>query len=174
MLIFLSGGAKNGKSTLAQNLSISLSKNHRLYYLATMIPADNEDDTRIARHIRERAGLGFETVECGRAIGEHLWDPQGTYLFDSVTALLSNEMFSRVGFDASAPQRLAQDLLYFADSVQNAVFVSDGIYCDGQIYEEWTEAYRKGLAFLDRTLVRRCDIAAEVMNGFPVCYKGVL
>ena len=174
MLIFLSGGAKNGKSTLAQNLSVSLCKNKKLYYLATMIPADSEDDARIARHIAERDGLGFETVECGRNIGAQNWDPEGTYLFDSVTALLSNEMFSPEGVDENCPHRLAEELLSFADSVKNAVFVSDYIYNDGRIYEDLTETYRKGLALLDRTLAERCDIVAEVMNGVPICYKGNL
>ena len=174
MLIFLSGGAKNGKSTLAQDLSVSLCSNKRLYYLATMIPTDSEDDARIARHIAERDGMGFETVECGRNIGGQTWDAEGTYLFDSVTALLSNEMFSADGFDEACPDRVAQELLAFADSVKNAVFVSDYIYNDGQIYGAMTEIYRKGLALLDRTLAARCDVVAEVMNGIPVCYKGNL
>ena len=174
MLIFLSGGAKNGKSTLAQDLSVSLCKNGHLYYLATMIPADKEDDARIARHIAERDGMGFETMECGRNISGQAWDAEGTYLFDSVTALLSNEMFSRDGYDEACPERIAEELLTFADSVKNAVFVSDYIYNDGQIYEEMTETYRKGLALLDRTLAARCDVVAEVMNGIPICYKGNL
>ena len=174
MLIFLSGGAKNGKSTLAQDLSVSLCNNKKLYYLATMIPTDSEDDARIARHIAERDGMGFVTVECGRNIGAQTWDAEGTYLFDSVTALLSNEMFSTEGFDEACPARVAQELLTFADSVKHAVFVSDYIYNDGQIYGEMTENYRKGLALLDRTLAARCDIVAEVMNGIPICYKGNL
>lgn len=174
MLIFLSGGAKNGKSTLAQDLCVSLCKNKKLYYLATMIPADHEDDARIARHIAERDGMGFETVERGRDIAGGQWDPEGTYLFDSVTALLSNEMFPPEGIDENCPERVAKDLLLFADSVKNAVFVSDFIYHDGPFYGELTETYRKGLALLDRTLAEQCDVVAEILNGIPLCYKGNL
>jgi len=174
MLILLSGGAKNGKSSIAQDLSKALSNGGNLYYLATMIPVDSEDNARIARHISERDGMGFITVECGRNIGAHTWDPEGTYLFDSVTALLSNEMFSAEGIDLDASERIADELKYFANSVKNAVFVSDYIYSDGHIYDELTEAYRRGLAFLDKTLAERCDTVAEVLNGIPVCYKGKL
>ena len=38
MTIFLSGGAKNGKSTLAQELAVKLSGAGKRYYVATMIP----------------------------------------------------------------------------------------------------------------------------------------
>ena len=175
MLIFLSGGAKNGKSTLAQDLSVSLCKNGRLYYLATMIPTDAEDEARIARHISERDGMGFETVEWGRDIEDYPADPDGTYLLDSVTALLANEMFRADGTtDFSAAERTAQGLCKFADKVKHAVFVSDFIYGDGRIYDEFTEEYRKGLARLDRALAEKCDTVAEVIHGVPICYKGKL
>ena len=104
MNIFISGGCKNGKSYHAQELARDMSreKSLPLYYLATMIPADDEDRARIKRHLSERDGWGFETIEQGRNIcyaldgttssGEKV-SAQGVFLLDSVTALLSNEMF---------------------------------------------------------------------------------
>jgi len=56
--------------------------------------------------------------------------------------------------------------------VKNAVFVSDYIYGEGRIYDEFTEEYRKGLAMIDRVLAEKCDVVAEVMHGVPICYKG--
>ena len=95
MNYFLSGGAKNGKSSLAQQIVCAQGGPH--YYLATMIPHDDEDRLRIRRHLENRAGLGFQTVECGTDILASLsqMDPDGAVLLDSVTALLSNEMFRR-------------------------------------------------------------------------------
>ena len=109
MNYFLSGGAKNGKSSLAQRIVCAQPGPH--YYLATMIPHDDEDLLRIQRHIDDRAGLGFATVECGTDILSALgrMDPGGAVLLDSVTALLSNEMFRADGtMDASAPARLTR------------------------------------------------------------------
>ena len=40
MTVFVSGGAKNGKSSFAQNLAVKLAKDGRHYYVATMIPSD--------------------------------------------------------------------------------------------------------------------------------------
>ena len=106
MNYFLSGGAKNGKSSLAQE--IVCAQGGPRYYLATMIPHDDEDRLRIRRHLDNRAGLGFQTVECGTDILASLsqMEPDGAVLLDSVTALLSNEMFRADGtMDASAPAR---------------------------------------------------------------------
>ena len=97
MNYFLSGGAKNGKSSLAQEIVCAQSGPR--YYLATMIPHDDEDRLRIQRHLDNRAGMGFQTVECGTDILSSLsrMEPDGAVLLDSVTALLSNEMFRADG-----------------------------------------------------------------------------
>ena len=95
MKVLISGGAKNGKSSYAQDLAVALSKGGTHYYVATMIPADDEDRERIRLHLLDREGMGFETVECGRDILKclELADPSGTFLLDSATALLLNALF---------------------------------------------------------------------------------
>ena len=107
MSTFISGGCKNGKSYYAQR--IAKSAGTPLYYIATMIPHDDEDDARILRHRNERDGWGFETLECGADILSCLdrADPDGSFLLDSVTALLSNEMFAPDGFHPEAPKKIA-------------------------------------------------------------------
>ncbi len=177
MTVFLSGGAKNGKSYHAQRISKALSRGAPLYYIATMIPHDSEDNARIARHLREREGWGFETLECPVRLLSCLdrSDNRGTYLLDSVTALLSNEMFSPEGeIDRSAPERVVRELTEFAARAANAVFVSDFIYSDAMLYDEMTEAYRKGLALCDAALARCCDSVIEVSGGVMTAHKGVL
>ncbi|MBQ4322234.1 MAG: bifunctional adenosylcobinamide kinase/adenosylcobinamide-phosphate guanylyltransferase [Oscillospiraceae bacterium] len=179
MTIFISGGAKNGKSTLAQELAVQLAKGSSLYYVATMIPADEEDRDRIRRHIADRDGMGFETLECGRDILSCLEnaDREGTFLLDSATALLLNELFpdpTSCGMDDAAPRRCAEGLCEFARRVKNAVIVSDYIYSDAALYDEVTETYRRGLAYVDRCLAKVCDTVAEVSCGNVILHKGVL
>ena len=96
MIVLFSGGAKNGKSDYAQDLAARLSEGKH-YYVATMIPADGEDHARIRRHLDSRAGMGFETLEQGRNLLECLEraDPEGSFLLDSTTALLLNEILQR-------------------------------------------------------------------------------
>ena len=111
MKILLLGGSKSGKSGLAQRLCVRLAAGAPMIYWATMEPVDGEDRARIARHLDERAGWGFSTVECGRALERAALPERACVLFDSVTALLANEMFSGAQPDAAAPERAAQELL---------------------------------------------------------------
>lgn len=171
MSTLISGGCKNGKSFYAQR--IAKESGAPLYYIATMIPHDSEDDARILRHQHEREGWGFETLECGSDILSCLdrADPNGSFLLDSVTALLSNEMFAPDGFHPEAAEKIADELCEFVLRAPNTVLVSDFIYSDAAIYDEWTETYRRGLAHIDRALAKVCDQVIEVVNGQIIRYK---
>ena len=179
MIIFISGGAKNGKSSLAQELAVKLARGGKRYYVATMIPVDQEDRDRIRRHVADRDGLGFETVECGRNLPACLdrVDRSASFLLDSTTALLMNELFDPerdYALDPTAPERCREDLLRFVRGVANVVVVSDYIYSDAQHYDEITETYRRGLADMDRSLAAVSDIVIEVSAGQVIVHKGVL
>jgi len=224
MNILISGGAKNGKSYYAQKLAKQMAENGAnrgkiktvpLYYIATMVPRDEEDHARIRRHIAERAGWGFETLEWGKNLRRLLQnadattrqrsdaavqyqdstvtqetgakcgaeietkcgadsgiDPRGVFLLDSVTALLSNEMFREDGtMDPSASERVAEDCTAFARATGNTVFVSDYIYADADRYDAMTEDYRRGLAWVDRQLAKVCDRVVEVSAGVITDWK---
>ena len=178
MIVFVSGGAKNGKSGFAQNLAVELARGGKRYYVATMIPVDEEDRERIRKHVADRDGLGFETIECGGNVLSCLeYDTNGSFLLDSVTALLQNVMFPReknYEMDAKAAETCAQDVVTFAKGVANAVIVSDYIYSDAQRYDESTECYRKSLAKIDRLLAQLSDTVIEVSAGQLIFHKGGL
>ena len=176
MIIFISGGAKNGKSMEAQRLAKRLAGEAGLFYVATMRPTDGEDRARIARHIEARAGWGFVTLECPEQIGRLADAPRpGSYLLDSVTALLANEMFRPDGsFDAGAPARVRAELAQFCREVDHAVIVSDTIGADGERYGDWTEAYREGLGQTEQALAQWADVVLEACAGCYVVHKGEL
>lgn len=185
MNVLISGGAKNGKSYYAQTLAKQMAEEQKvpLYYIATMIPHDEEDRARIRRHVSERAGWGFQTLEQGRNLpgllcrapaddapsdspGGAPADPKGVFLLDSVTALLSNEMFDAEGrVDPDAGERVAADCTAFARATGNTVFVSDYIYGDAETYDTMTEDYRRALAAVDRALAEACERVVEVAAG---------
>ena len=187
MKVLISGGCKNGKSYFAQTLARlaqTLARQLRpdngspnggvLYYLATMIPADDEDMRRIERHRREREGWGFETIEISRnilaATSNCQWN--GTFLLDSVTALLANEMFEKDGsFLPNAALKVAGDLMVLAERAGHIVFVADDISSDACFYDAVTEEYRKGLAFIGRKLAGVCDFVLEVSAGNIITHR---
>ena len=176
MTVFLSGGAKCGKSSIAQDIAVKLAGGGRLYYVATMIPSGKEDDDRIRRHLADRDGMGFETVECFRSIGS-ITDEKGTFLVDNITSLMQNAMFPpEKGYEMDIPaaERCTEELVTFAKNVRHAVFASDYIYSDAERYSESTELYRKCLAAADRRLAQVCDVVIEVTAGIPILHKGEL
>ena len=61
MMILLTGGAANGKSTFGE--SLCLQADGPRYYLAAMQPYGPEGEARIARHRKLREGKGFTTIE---------------------------------------------------------------------------------------------------------------
>lgn len=179
MTFFISGGAKNGKSTLAQDLTVALAEGGKHYYVATMISTGAEDDDRIRRHIADRDGMGFETVECFRNILDclNVADRNGVFLVDSVTAMVQNALFpveKNYEMDLDAAARCGDELLAFARQVRHVVYVSDYIYSDAERYSESTESYRRCLADIDRRLAQTCDTVVEVSAGQYLIHKGEL
>ncbi len=177
MNILLSGGAKCGKSALAQQIAVSMGTPR--YYVATLIPSCAEDDARIRRHLAEREGQDFATLECFYGILDCLPYASGgaVFLLDSVTSLLQNVLFppqKGYAIDLPAAARCIDELVFFAERAKNVVFVSDNIYCDEPLYAESTEQYRRLLAQADRRLAAVCDTVIEVCAGQSILYKGNL
>lgn len=179
MNILISGGCKNGKTSFAQDIAVKLSGGGKRFYVATMIPYDDEDRARIARHIADRAEQGFQTLETGRVIAACLegTDHDAVFLVDSLTALLVNEMFPDMHFgdaDPQAAERCREGLLQVAKEAKHAVFVTDYLYSDAARYNAFTEEYRKNLALLDRALAAVCDTVIELCAGNVIFHKGGL
>ena len=176
MKIFISGGSNSGKSSLAESLAQMMRKpSAPLYYVATMIPSDNEDEARIRRHQQARVGSGFETIEAGTDILGAIdkYDRGGTFLLDSVTALLANEMFAPDGvINVDAYIKLAAELENLLCQVGDIVIVSDSIYSDAAFYDSYTEKYRSGLAFVGKKMAIACDVLIEACFGAYTLHKG--
>lgn len=175
--LLITGGCKNGKSSYAQEAACKLAKKagSAPVYFATMIPHDSEDYERIKKHRDDRKNLGFETIEIAgnfSQIVENL-QPGRVILFDSLTALLANELFEgRTDFSIQKMQedapkilerieKLLEKLIQKSDSV---IFVSDSIFCDIK-YDEITELYRRNLAKIEQFLAEKCDGVVEMKNG---------
>lgn len=177
MKVFISGGCKNGKSSFAERAAQQLQADGKLYYIATMIPCDQEDHNRITRHRQARAGKGFITLEQPTQVHHVLEQSDyanGTYLLDSVTALMLNEMYPMNASqpDAEAPKRICHDLSQLMAKAKNVVLVSDYIYADEGHYPAYTEDYCRALAMVDRHLAAECDTVVEVTACQTIYYKG--
>ncbi|MFA9462886.1 MAG: bifunctional adenosylcobinamide kinase/adenosylcobinamide-phosphate guanylyltransferase [Velocimicrobium sp.] len=175
MNIFISGGCKNGKSSYAQNLAILQKKeNSPLYYVATMEAVDLEDEERIRRHVRERDGLLFETIECSRDIIQLLTykNKKASFLIDSTTALLANEMFQEGKSKKGIAKKIGIELEEILKVLDDVVIVSDYIFSDAALFFDETCEYQKNLAYLDQVCANNCEIVLEIFYGNVIVHKG--
>lgn len=98
-LILITGGARSGKSRMAEELASSLSSssiiNKRVIYLATAGAGDEEMQQRILRHQQRRPGH-WETIEESYSVEAVIRErgaETGVILLDCLALLLSNWLF---------------------------------------------------------------------------------
>jgi adenosylcobinamide kinase/adenosylcobinamide-phosphate guanylyltransferase len=100
-LILVTGGARAGKSTFAEQLARQLGGDQGICYLATAEPADDEMRTRIAAH-RVARPTGWRTIEVPRNLRDALSaiHPQTVQvvLLDCLTLLVSNVLLAQPDF----------------------------------------------------------------------------
>lgn len=85
------GGARSGKSGYAEKLAIKSGK--ALIYIATARALDSEVQQRVARHKKDRSGIGWKTIEEPLALASCLkkWaKPDTTILVDCLTMWMTN------------------------------------------------------------------------------------
>ena len=98
----------------------------------------------------------------------------GTVLFDSVTACLSEQMFPGPAPDAGAANRVLRELLDISRYLDHFIAVCDDIWHGGEDYRDWTEVYVRGLADICQGLAAEFDVVCEMTAGLPHLWKGEL
>lgn len=178
MKILILGGSKSGKSDFAQEIALKLAQGGVHYYVATMENTGTEADRQtVASHLRRRAGMGFVTVEQGRHILDCLEraDPEGTFLIDSVTTLVTNELYppeKNYETDDAGAERCGEELLELLRRVRHAVVVSDDLSRDALRFDPATESFRRHLGRIHRKLAKECDVVMEMAFGNLTIHKG--
>jgi len=98
-LILVTGGARSGKSTYAENLAKAIGDN--VMYIATSIPFDEEMKERVKKH-RERRPATWDTFEGYKELKRVFQEKQGSHqviLLDCITIMVTNLMFDFGGMD---------------------------------------------------------------------------
>ena len=88
-LIFVSGGARSGKSSFVENWAINNGK--KVLFIATAERSDEEMEERIDSHIKNRPS-SWETIEASSNISKSLDDNYqkfDTIILDCINLLLS-------------------------------------------------------------------------------------
>ena len=86
------GPNNSGKSLYAENLAVQ-STDSPLIYLATMVPQTEDNHKRIEKHILQRAGKGFQTIEEPWNIHTLDIPANAVVLLEDASNLLANGIF---------------------------------------------------------------------------------
>ena len=163
------GGARAGKSTLAEHLAAS--SGERVVYVATATAVDEEMRARI-RHHRQRRPSGWSTVEepihLARVI-EKLSAPGQCVLVDCLTLWLSNLLLL-------PEEKWRQELDSLLESVTQSrgslILVSNEIGMGIVPMGEVVRRFRDQAGWLHQALAARCDRVVLTVAGLPQVLKG--
>ena len=165
MLTLIIGENGSGKSAYAENL-VCRAGGVRCY-IATMIPHGAEGAARVKKHLRQREGMGFMTLELPYVIGNADIPPDAAVLLEDVSNLLGNRMFGRGGTAAEVLTDIAT--LHKRCGILVAVTIGG---LDASVYEGETRVYIEALNALNAALYDLADTVVEMQNGVPRLQKG--
>lgn len=135
----ISGPNNSGKSLYAENLATQ-SAGVPLFYLATMIPQTDNNKHRIEKHIRQRHGKGFETVEEPWNIHTLTIPKNSVVLLEDASNLLANGIFVH----HSDAEECFRRIISLASQCQKLIVVTIDGLTDGN-YDEETNHYIRQL-----------------------------
>lgn len=164
-LILISGTNDSGKSAFAEKLAGRIGS--ELYYIATMIPKTQDNTDRIKKHLYQRKGLGFMTMELPYKVGGAPVTNNSVVLLEDVSNLMANCLFDK----RKTSSEVLSDVCALLERCNTliAVTISD---LDGGTYEGETADYIDSLNNLNTELYKRADTAIEIKNRIPRIKKG--
>lgn len=184
-LIMVTGGARSGKSSYAEELAAE--GRPPVAYLATAVPFDEGMRDRIKHH-RASRDPRWTTYEIPTGIEAHINAidrEHATLLIDCMTVYLNNLFFEDPTFDwESAPRERIDEkeaaihgkieglLTGLAASSLDVVLVTNevgmGIVPDNRL----TRVYRDIAGRVNQRMARAADRVVLVVSGIPVTIKG--
>ncbi|NMZ34418.1 bifunctional adenosylcobinamide kinase/adenosylcobinamide-phosphate guanylyltransferase [Pseudomonas proteolytica] len=170
MLQLILGGARSGKSRLAEKLASDSAM--PVTYIATSQPLDGEMNARVTLHRQRRPshwGLIEEPLELARVLREHA-APGQCLLVDCLTLWLTNLLM------LDDPQRLGVEREQLLDCLASLpgeiIFVSNETGLGVVPLGELTRRYVDEAGWLHQALAERCQRVVLTIAGLPLTLKG--
>jgi adenosylcobinamide kinase/adenosylcobinamide-phosphate guanylyltransferase len=172
MLIFVTGGARSGKSDFAMSLAEKSGK--RPVYIATARPGDSEMLERIERHKQAR-GDGWETIEEPINISEAVSGLSGgerAVVLDCITLWLTNLLMAEGdGLEVVATEK-TRELVVALKGLDGTAIVVSGELGMGIVPENALARYFRDVAGnVNRVIAEASDEVYLVVSGIPVKIK---
>ena len=180
-IIFVTGGARSGKSRFAEEQAQTLGA--PVTYLATMAPGDDELRGRIARHRAHRAA-SWRTVEEEHNLAGALGAaPRGdTVILDCLSLWVSNRIFAQYPGDDAPPadwEALVDAISIEAHEATATAAGRDGstIVVTNEVgagivpADRLSRYYRDALGIVNQRFAARSGAAYLLVSGLPLRLK---
>lgn len=166
------GGARSGKSALAETLVLNYVEAVPPHYLATAQAFDDEMADRIARHRDQRRDAGWVTLEAPHELAAVLAGlPTGApVLIDCLTLWLTNHLLGESDLPREIGALEAAILGRRAPVVAVSNEVGLGIVPDNAL----ARRFRDEAGRLNQRLANRAGRVVFVAAGLPMVLKGAL
>lgn len=170
MLELILGGARSGKSRLAEKLATDTRL--KVTYIATSQPLDGEMNQRIAHHRARRPAdwlLIEEPLELARVLRENA-SAERCLLIDCLTLWLTNLLMLEHTDRLIAEREALLDCL--ASLPGEIIFVSNETGMGVVPLGELTRRYVDEAGWLHQALAERCQRVVLTVAGLPLTLKG--
>lgn len=168
-LTFVLGGARSGKSALAERLATDSGRPRA--YIATAQAWDDEMTARIAQHRADR-GDGWLTIEAPQdLVGAIAQLPDGAVtVIDCLTLWLTNVMLADQDIDAATKTLLTALSQTSGPVIAVSNEVGSGIVPENALARRFRDAQGR----LNQAVAAQADTVVLVAAGLPLTLKGAL
>lgn len=166
-IILITGGARSGKSSYAEQLALSLSPNP--VYLATSRIWDEEFRQRVLRHQANR-GPEWTNLEEEKALSRHRVEGR-VVLIDCVTLWCTNYFFD---LDADTDKALIaakQEFDRFTAQDATFIFVTNEIGMGGTSESSIQRKFTDMQGWMNQYIAAQADKVVMTVSGIPVTIK---
>ena len=168
MITYIYGGVSSGKSEYAEEL-ISGEFNKKIY-LATMENAGEHAGKRVEKHLLQREGKGFFTVEEPRYIKDLNIDEDDNILLEDLTNLLSNNLFNEDGLKNNfkeITEEIFSDIITLKSRCNSVFIVGNDIFSTERNQSRELDIFIDCLYSLHKQIIEAADRVIEVVYGLP-------
>jgi len=187
-LIYVTGGAKSGKSSFAEDLLLGMNNgNQKNIYLATSIVFDEEMKAKVALH-KERRQDKWLTVEGYKNFSETLKDvfsdeTNDNLIVDCLTNMISNIIFEEQDINWDKPsekdfekcnisvEKQVNELINVINRFENAVIVSNELGMGVVPSYPLGRYFREIAGKMNQKIAEIADEAYFVVSGIPMKIK---
>jgi adenosylcobinamide kinase/adenosylcobinamide-phosphate guanylyltransferase len=92
-------------------------------------------------------------------------------LIEDIPNLLAGEMFKGTSFYPDIADKITADIMKLISACEHTVIVTNEVFSDGMIYDEYTTTYLREFGTINRRLAGYSDKVVELVCGIPCIVK---